>query len=145
MEQKFVTYEEFGAIGDGAHDDMQAIAQCHAYANAQGLPVRARQDANYYIGGKAITAIIKTDTYWGKARFTIDDRNVEDRQQNCFKVMPDGEPFPLQLERLSRDQKTLALPEGCYYVSVEDENRRVYIRKGLNMDDGFTATDRFLV
>ena len=145
MEQNYVTYEEFGAIGDGVHDDMQAIADCHAYANARGLPVRARQDAHYYIGGKAITAIIQTDTFWGKARFTIDDRAVEDRQQNCFKAMPDGERFALELKTLSRHQQTLELPQGSYYVSVEDETRRVYIRKGLNMDDGFTATDRFLV
>ena len=146
MEKGFVTYEEFGAVGDGIRDDIQAIADCHAYANAQGLPVRAKDDAVYYIGGRAITAIIKTDTDWGTARFVIDDRAVEDRQQNCFKVMPDTEPFPLTLSTLSRDQKTLDFPHrGTCYVSVEDETRRVYIRKGLNRDDGFTATDRFLV
>ena len=36
MEKKFVTYEEFGAIGDGIHDDICAIARCHEYANVHG-------------------------------------------------------------------------------------------------------------
>jgi len=144
--KKYVTYEEFGAVGDGLQDDMQAIARCHAYANEQGLPVRARDGAHYYIGGRAVTAYIKTDTDWGTARFTIDDRNVEDRQQNCFKAVPDGERFSVAVESLRRDQKTLDFPHsGTCYVSVENADRRVYIRKGLNMDDGFTATDRFLV
>lgn len=146
MEKTFVTYEEFGAVGDGVHDDMGAIAQCHAYANAHGLSVRAKDDAHYYIGGQAITACIQTDTYWGTARFTIDDRNVEDRQQNCFKAVPDGKRFPLELKTLRKDQKKLGFPHtGNLYVSVEAAGRKVYIRKGLNMDDGFDACDRFLV
>ena len=146
MEKKFVTYEEFGAIGDGIHDDICAIARCHEYANVHGLPVHACQDAHYYIGGKAVTARIKTDTYWGSARFTIDDRNVEDRQQNCFRIEPYTQKFPIELKSLRKDQTTLDFPhEGTCYVSVEDANRRVYIRRGLNQDDGFTATDRFMV
>jgi len=144
--KKFVTYEEFGAVGDGVRDDMQAIVDCHGYANEHGLAVRARDNAVYYIGGKAITAYIKTDTDWGTARFIIDDRKVEDRQQNCFQVVSDSEKIPLDLRTLRRDQTTLDLPvKGNYYVSVEDADRRVYIRKGLNCDDGFAATDRFLV
>ena len=146
MGKGFVSYEEFGAVGDGVQDDMQAIADCHSYANAHCLPVRAKDGANYYIGGRAITAYIKTDTYWGTARFTIDDRAVEDRQQNCFMVVPDGEIIPLDLKVLKKDMKTLDFPHtGTCYVSVEDENRRVYIRRGLNMDAGVSAADRFLV
>ena len=32
-----VTYEAFGAIGDGVNDDLPAICAAHEYANAQGL------------------------------------------------------------------------------------------------------------
>lgn len=147
METKsYVTYEEFGAVGDGVHDDMQAIADCHAYANARGFSVRAKDDATYYIGGKAVTAYIQTDTHWGTAKFIIDDRKVEDRQQNCFMAIPDLPRIPLTLQTLRRDQTQLKMPQpGNWYVSVENANRRVYIRKGLNRDNGFTATDRFLV
>ena len=32
MEQ-YLTYEEFGAIGDGVHDDMEALCRTHEKAN----------------------------------------------------------------------------------------------------------------
>ena len=35
-----VTYEEFGAVGDGKTDDQMAIVAAHEAANAKGLPVR---------------------------------------------------------------------------------------------------------
>ena len=49
-EKRYVNYEDFGAIGDGEHDDMAAIAAAHAYANANGMPVKTKEDATYYIG-----------------------------------------------------------------------------------------------
>ncbi|MCC6169919.1 MAG: hypothetical protein IT329_22060, partial [Caldilineaceae bacterium] len=42
---QYVTYEEFGAIGDGVTDDLPAICAAHAYANAQHLPVKTKPDA----------------------------------------------------------------------------------------------------
>ena len=57
-----VTYEDFGAKGDGKTDDINAIAATHAFANQQSLPVKANDGATYYIGGKERTAIIKTDS-----------------------------------------------------------------------------------
>ena len=33
MENKILTYEEFGAVGDGINDDLPAIVACHAEAN----------------------------------------------------------------------------------------------------------------
>ena len=43
--KKFVTYEEFGAVGDGKTDDIDAIVAAHEYANANLLPVKASDDA----------------------------------------------------------------------------------------------------
>ena len=31
--KKIVSYEDFGAVGDGVTDDFDAIARAHAYAN----------------------------------------------------------------------------------------------------------------
>lgn len=81
MNKKYVTYEEFGAVGDGVTDDFAAIKRAHDYANEAGLPVRARDGAHYYIhyneiDGTVCSAIIKTPTNWGEARFTIDDRDI---------------------------------------------------------------------
>ena len=41
-----VTYEQFGAKGDGTTDDLPAIVAAHKAANARGLPVKARSDAS---------------------------------------------------------------------------------------------------
>ena len=81
IDKKFVTYEEFGAVGDGVTDDFAAIYRAHEYANEASLPVRARDDAHYYIhsplvDGEVKVCSIRTDVNWGNARFTIDDRDV---------------------------------------------------------------------
>ena len=38
---EFVSYEKFGAKGNGKTDDQLAIAAAHDFANSAGLPVRA--------------------------------------------------------------------------------------------------------
>jgi hypothetical protein len=40
-----VSYEAFGAVGDGVADDLPAIVEAHAFANAHGLPVQAKPGA----------------------------------------------------------------------------------------------------
>jgi hypothetical protein len=62
-----VRYSDFGAKGDGKTDDIEAIAAAHAFANQQGLPVKADEGATYYIGGKNRTAVIRTNTDFCKA------------------------------------------------------------------------------
>ena len=39
MSENFVTYEQFGAVGDGINDDFLALRAAHAYANEQGIKV----------------------------------------------------------------------------------------------------------
>jgi FHS family L-fucose permease-like MFS transporter len=46
---KVVTYEEFGAKGDGRTDDRSAIVRAHAAANERGARVRAKDGATYYL------------------------------------------------------------------------------------------------
>ena len=67
--EDFVTYEKFGAVGDGVHDDLPAICEAHEYANAHGLPVKTKPDATYHLGSRALTAIIATDTDWNTSSF----------------------------------------------------------------------------
>ena len=144
--KNFVTYEEFGAVGDGVTDDMPAIVACHDYANAHHLPVVARDGAEYYIGGKDITAKIMTSTHWGKAKFTIDDRRLENVKVSCFLVVSANERFPVEIPSLCHNQKALDLPhEGNLYVRVFSAKRRVYVRKGVNQNNGNEASDCFLL
>ena len=71
-----VNYEVFGAVGDGITDDLPAIVEAHAFANAHGLSVKTKPDATYHLGRRALTADIATDTDWGTSRFVIDDTDV---------------------------------------------------------------------
>ena len=144
--QQYLTYEAFGAAGDGVCDDMPAIVRTHAEAGRLGLPVRAREGACYYISPKAVTAVITTDTDWTGAKFIIDDRRCEDRAAAVFSVPPMEEEVPLSLSRLVRGTQQLENPCGRdLYVSVENANHRDYIRLGLNQNNGFPRQDCLLL
>ena len=36
---QIVSYEQFGAVGNGVNDDTEAIRKAHTYANENGLKV----------------------------------------------------------------------------------------------------------
>ena len=85
MIKDYVTYEEFGAVGDGIADDFLPIYKAHEYANEHKLPVKADETKHYrihlsFVGEgderKPQSITIKTDVYWGKAKFTIDDSDI---------------------------------------------------------------------
>jgi len=141
-----VSYEAFGAVGDGVADDLPAICAAHDHANAHGLPVRARADAAYHLGSRALTAIIATDTDWGTARFLIDDTAVEDRRCSLFEVKSLLLPLDLTISRLTRDQRSIDIhPQVTCFVLVENEARRVYIREGRNQNPGVPQHDVFIL
>jgi hypothetical protein len=143
---RYVTYEAFGAIGDGVTDDLAAICEAHAYANAHGLSVRTKSDATYHLGRRALTAVIATSTDWNTSRFTIDDTDVEDHQAPLFAVRSLLEPEQLQLDRLGRDQRQMsARPERDCHVLVENDEKRLYIRRGLNQNQGVPKHDCFIL
>ena len=142
----YVNYEDFGAKGDGETDDMEAICAAHAYANAHGLPVKTRSDATYYIGPKALTAVIETDVDWSTTRFTIDDTVVENHKLACFHVKSVHTPVELKIPALTRDQRQLdmALESDCYVI-VTNDNKKRFIRFGLNQNNGSSQTDCFIL
>jgi hypothetical protein len=142
-----VTYEAFGAVGDGVADDLPAICKAHEHANKNGLGVRSKPDATYHLGRRALTAIIQTDTDWGTSRFIIDDSGgVEDFKRPLFEIRSRLQPIPLEIKRLTRDQKSMNLrpPRDCV-VHVENRNRRLYIRRGLNRNDGSVQQEVFIL
>lgn len=146
-DKNFVTYEQFGAIGDGVHDDLPAIVAAHDYANEKGLPVRARDGAEYYLGGKAIYAKVMTDTNFGKAKFTVDDRRLDDHTLYCFEVESRYEEYVPEITSIKAGQKKIDFPhEGKTFIRVYgDDEKRVYIRKGLNMNSGDIPVECFVV
>lgn len=141
-----VSYEEFGAIGDGKHDDLPAIIKAHEFANKERRPVRAKDGATYYIGGSAAVATIKTSTDFGSANFIIDDRDVADLRADIFHVV--GREQALEITGVTSLQTGqtkigISLP-ACSLVEVYDENRKRYIRHGLNASNGTAQNDIFL-
>ncbi len=92
----WVLYSELGASGDGKTDDINNIAATHAVANKYELFVKADDGATYYIGGKERTAVIRTNTDFGKAAFIIDDTEVQNRSASVFMVSSALQPFKLE-------------------------------------------------
>jgi len=142
-----VRYSDFGATGDGKTDDIDAIAATHAFANQHGFSVKADDGFTYYIGGKNRTAVIQTNTDFGKAAFIIDDTNVQNRNANVFLVSSSQQSFKLEgvtsLKR-NQDKINVSLPGTCL-VTVANSNIKRYIRYGLNQNNGSSQTDIFIV
>ena len=145
---KYLTYEQFGAKGDGVTDDFPSIIATHAAANEKGLPVKAGDGKTYYIGNTAGTAVIRTDVDFGNARFIIDDSQVglEDREASVFRVESTIEPFTVDgISSLRRDQANIgkSLPGRCL-VEVVNDHHRVYIRLGANQNSGVGRKEFFI-
>lgn len=94
---KTVYYKDFGAVGDGKTNDMEAIIKCHDYANLHFCRVKADEGAVYYIGetgGRSAT--VRTDVDWGDATFLIDDSiippDTPSRVTHIFSVTGDSKP-----------------------------------------------------
>ncbi len=144
----YVTYEDFGAVGDGKADDFDAVVKAHEYANANGLNVFANETATYYIGGANKTAIIMTDTDWSSARFIIDDTAVENRSAWVFNVAPSRAAVSItdKVSPLKADAKSIGTAlDGKSLVVLTDSNVKRYIRKGANQNSGSSQTDVILV
>ncbi len=121
-----VTYEEFGAVGDGKTDDQKAIVAAHAAANKRRLPVRAGDGRTYYIGGGAKVAVIKTDVDFGTAKFVIDDRNLENVKAPVFRVDPSARSFEV------KGVKTLTIKGGTFTtIANQAESTYNYHARGI--------------
>ena len=145
--QGFVRYGDMGAIGNGISDDMIFIVATHALANRYGLDVKANDGAQYFIGGKEMTATIETNTDFGNASFIIDDKELENRLLSVFEVKSQLKPIAIDaIKSLRKGQEKIdiSLSEDCL-VAVSDANVRRYIRYGLNQNKGRAQTDIFIL
>nr|HPO38583.1 hypothetical protein [Kiritimatiellia bacterium] len=141
-----ISYEAFGAVGDGKADDLPAICAAHEYANKHGKRVKSKPDAVYHLGRRALTVVMATDTDWGTSRFTIDDsQEVEDHRKPLFEIRSLLTPVEVKVERLARGQTRLEPCPPCdCVVYVQNRNRKIFIRKGLNQNDGTPQQEVFV-
>ena len=143
---KYLTYEDFGAKGDGVTDDFEAIIACHEDANKTKTPVKAKDGAKYYIGGKNASANIMTDTDFGRAEFIIDDVKLENIRSHIFTVSSEFQSYEIDVKSLKKTDKKLNFPhEGKAYVKIVNSNRKMFIRRSLNLNNGAHARDAIIV
>ncbi len=163
---EFVTYEQFGAVGDGVTEDFAAIKKAHDYANANGLTVKADGSKTYYIcdtriDGNAESIIIKTDTHWNGAHFIIDDTEVGyfdgtgRATENIIRVNSDYEMKTVEdtevlsaLYGIGEGTKKINLALGYpALLCIYDKNTRVYRRtgEGKNQEAGIPQFEIILV
>ncbi len=147
-DSRYVTYESFGAKGDGKENDLPAIRAAHQYANEHNLPVRGTPGAVYRVGAGE-PAIIKTDTDFQNARFLIDDSHltVKEGQVDVFRVESDTPPWEVTVPApLPQGASNLGvvLPRRALVV-LSNKNKKHFIRLGLNQNNGVPASDTILV
>ena len=155
-ELKYVSYEEFGAVGDGIAEDFEAVYKAHVYANESGLPVKARSGAKYYlhsnvIDGEVKTIPIMTDVDWTGVEFIIDDSDIDARtplglkmsQAAMFAVLSEYQNVILDKDNAAELLSSLG-SVGCDYgtkridlglgypalLILQSDSNRIYRRYG---------------
>lgn len=145
----YVTYEMFGAIGDGVADDSFAIKKAHEYANEHGLPIKANASNTYYV--KENTNIpVKTNVDFNGATIIIDDKGGVDRLNGIFNIMSDhswqtlSSPFGFTLTKTTHKIAQLA-GHGNIIVKLENTDKKIFIRSGSNSNTGVGMKEYILV
>ena len=149
-----VTYEDFGAVGDGVTDDSDAIRRAHDAANECGLSVLGRADATYYIGPISKTITIKTNTDWNGAHFIFDDHRIrwDDsklRGIDVFTVAAKEGSQKITVPEgytLAKGQTNVGLTfdKPCM-LKIVNSNDKIYIRYGVNANNGANRYELILV
>ena len=142
MNKEFVTYEEFGAVGDGKTNDFAAIYKAHVYANENKLPVKANDSATYYIcepliDGEVKSIPIKTSVEWGSANFIIDDTTIKVGEETnawrgtvIFVVLPDEPKYKIE------DRETLEKIERLREMVNNSQNIVAFVGAGCSTEMG---------
>ena len=150
-EKNYVSYEKFGAVGDGKTNDFVAIKAAHEFANEHSLPVVTDPTKTYYISdtridGEVATVKIRTNVNFGETHFIIDDSAFVPGDEtgvtakHIFEVVSDypketvtDRDILSRLDGIGEGTKKLDLALGYpAMVIVYDENKHVYGRSGAS-------------
>ncbi len=166
IDRDYVTYEDFGAVGDGKTEDFAAICKAHEYANEHRLTIKGTPGKTYYIKDTKLgtdevhVAVIKTNVDWCGANFIIDDTNLtvmknypEEREiatKPIFKIVPEDEHKVFRIEdreHLAKiaaqglNQKTKKIDlgiewDGPVMIIPSNSAHGVFRRRGTNQYNG---------
>lgn len=155
LDISFVTYEDFGAVGDGKADDFLAIKAAHDFANISGQTVKSEAGKRYRIhetregGSGAVQYItIKTNVDWGGAEIIVDDTDITTKDgtkrstKNVINVRSDYDDITITdetvlagLAGIGVGTKKIDLKLGYpALLTVYNDAHEVYRRTGASRD-----------
>ena len=162
-----VSYEDFGAVGDGVTCDFNAIYNAHTYANQYGFRVVGKAGASYYISPSSFTKTIpiKTDTDFCGATFIIDDTGSSAHKYRGLKLFTVAREESLIFKdadadgvvdnssfanvTIHRTDTKFEWLEGFLaeksIVRVISTKHKDFIRHGVNQSSGENRQDVFIV
>lgn len=153
----YVSYSDFGAVGDGVADDFYAVRAAHAYANEHALPVRADEGCKYRFGrgSGTDTITVMTDTCWRGARLIFDDSEMQygmpEYTTPIFTVSSshtpityDAETSPIKSIKKGSTNIGFATGYRAMVILYNDEVRQ-YIRNAGIISDNGTAQHEFVM
>ena len=174
-EANVVTYEEYGAKGNGTADDYKALYDTHVFANQCGQTVKGKKGAHYYVGPASLvrTIPVKTNVDFNGATITVNDVGpdaYDKRETRLFTtVRQDGgvttltgdEVYALYAEyrktnpgapeNLVIDMNTESFPwlasklEVGSMVRIISSKHKDFVRHGANQNSGTNRMDVFMV
>lgn len=164
----YVSYEDFGAVGDGVANDFFAMRAAHDFANRRGLPVRADGARTYRISntetdGKASSITVMTDTDFCGATVIFDDTDIAwcEGEGKChdtyiFKIESRYPAKAVEKEYLDRINSLGGIRRGITQkidtgldfpamLVIKNDEKTVYIRYGCNQSSGVAQSELIVV
>ena len=158
-----ITYEDFGAVGDGKTNDFEAIYNCHVSANEYGHTIVVDGTKTYYISTSDKYIPIRTNVSWNNAHFIIDDSGIAEddpaRSRPIFALLSDT-PAPTftsatspAIEAINESGGISKGKGGCIDVGlrrpallvVTNASHKNFIRYGVNANSGLEQKELILV
>jgi len=153
----YLTYSDFGAVGDGVADDFNALYLTHFYANAKKYKVIVNE-GTYNVGQYAKTIPIRTDVDWTGASFIIDDSDLAPvgsaYSTFIFTILSDytavtyseGSAEVDNLNAIGESTTNIGFAPGYKaLVNFWDENNYAYNRYGTNGNVGVLQRELVVV
>ena len=160
-DKEYVTYEDFGAVGDGVTNDFEAMYNAHIYANENSKKIKALPNRTYLIkecGRRTIP--VKTSCDFCGSTVVIDDRDITytdpDGKLCVMQILSDKESITLDsdaIERINQGGRIIAEEAKKFdtglgvggLLDIINRDKKVYIRYGGDANDGSPQSEVILV